>query len=79
VLAKAALILALAASLFAGLQTWRVGYLNDRLAEAERAFGICDATLTAYLEGEEINDAIPDDLGGFDVPSHWLRPSSPAP
>jgi hypothetical protein len=79
-LAKAALILALAASLFAGLQTWRVGYLNDRLAEAERAFGICDATLTAYLEGEDIDAAIPDDLGGFVVPDHWrLQPSSPAP
>jgi hypothetical protein len=79
VLAKAALILALAASLFAGLQTWRVGYLTDRLAEAERAFGICDATLTAYLEGEEINDAIPDDLDGVEPRPWWLLPPSPAP
>jgi hypothetical protein len=78
-IAKAALTLALLASIVAGIQTWRIGNLPHQLAEAERAFGICDATLTAYLEGEEINDAIPDDLGGFDVPSHWLRPSSSTP
>jgi hypothetical protein len=78
-LTKAALTLALLASVVAGVQTWRLGTLPGKLAKAERDFGICDATLTAYLEGEEINDAIPDDLGGFDVPSHWLRPSSPAP
>jgi hypothetical protein len=80
VLAKAALILALAASLVAGVQTWRIGSLPAQLAESERAFGICDATLTAYLEGEDIDAAIPDDLGGFVVPDHWrLQPSSPAP
>jgi hypothetical protein len=78
-IAKAALAIALLASVVAGVQTWRIGSLPHQLAEAEQAYGVCDVTLTAYLEGEEINDAIPDDLGGFDVPSHWLRPSSPAP
>jgi hypothetical protein len=73
VLAKAALILALAASLVAGLQTWRVGYLTDRLAEAERAFGICDATLTAYLEGDDIDADIPDDLDDYVPPDRWMR------
>ncbi len=48
--------------------------LRLQLAAAERNFGICDATLTAFLEGEEIDDAIPDDLRDYD-PSDWLLPS----
>lgn len=76
---KISLAIALLASVVAGIQTWRISGLPHQLAEAERAFGVCDATLTAYLEGEEIDDAIPDDLGGFDVPSHWLQPTFPAP
>jgi hypothetical protein len=79
VILRAAIIAALAASLFAALQTWRVDRLRASVTEAERAFGICDATLTAYLEGEEIDNAIPDDLGDFVPPDHWLRPSTSAP
>lgn len=79
-LLRASIGLAVAAALFAALQSWRVNDLRDRLAAAERRFDQCDATLQAYLEGEEIDDAIPDDLGGFDVPSEWMRdlPASPA-
>jgi hypothetical protein len=80
VIAKVALALALLASVVAGIQTWRLGNLPHQLAEAERDFGICDATLTAYLEGDDIDAAIPDDLDGFVVPDHWrVQPSSPAP
>jgi hypothetical protein len=72
-LAKAALVLALAASLFAGLQTWRIGTLPGKLAEAERASEVCDATLTAYLEGEEIDNALPDDLRDYSPRDEWMR------
>jgi hypothetical protein len=72
-LTKAALALALLASVVAGVQTWRIGNLPEKLAKAERDFGICDATLTAYLEGDDIDAAIPDDLDDFTVPDHWLR------
>jgi hypothetical protein len=79
-LTKAALAIALLASVVAGIQTWRLGNLPHQLAEAERAYGVCDATLTAYLEGDDIDAAIPDDLGGFTLPNHWrVQPSSPAP
>jgi hypothetical protein len=80
-IAKIALVLALVAFTFSGYQTLRLQIANSSLEQLGLDFGQCQATLTAYLEGEEINDAIPDDLGDFVPPDAWLVPSpgSPAP
>ena len=79
-LTKFALALAAIAFAVAGFQTWRIGTLPGKLAEAERAYGICNATLSAYLEGDDIDAAIPDDLDGFVVPDAWrVQPSTPTP
>lgn len=43
-------------------------------ADAERDFAECSATITAMIEGQEIDDAIPDDLNGFDIPDAWRVP-----
>jgi hypothetical protein len=80
VILRAAIAVAAIAALAAAAQTWRLDRLRAELATAERNFGMCDATLTAYLEGEEIDDAIPLDLDGFTVPDRWrVQPVEPAP
>ena len=46
----------------------------ERLAEARDDFGQCAATLSAYLEGDDIDATIPHDLGGFVPRPEWLLP-----
>lgn len=65
----AALSLALA---FSGWQYHRAEILSRDLDATDIRFEQCNTLLTATLEGEEIDDAIPDDLDGFDVPPEWL-------
>jgi hypothetical protein len=56
-------------------------YFSERIdhLDTAAALGTCVATRDALREGKEINDAIPDDLGGFVLPDAWrLQPGPPA-
>jgi hypothetical protein len=82
-IAKIALVLALPAFIFGGYQTLRLQIANSSLEQLDLDFGQCQATLTAYLEGEEIDNALPDDLRDYNPRDEWLRrllsPAAPAP
>jgi hypothetical protein len=70
---RGAIIVALLAVLGAGYQTLRLQIANASLDQLGRDLGQCQATLTAYLEGEEIDNAIPDDLRNYDPRNEWMR------
>jgi hypothetical protein len=72
-IAKIALALALVASAFGGYQTLHLQIANSSLEQLGRDFGQCQATLAAYLEGEEIDNALPDDLRDYDPRNEWMR------
>jgi hypothetical protein len=74
---RSVLLAGLAASLaFGGYQTLRLQIAESSLDQLGRDFGECQATLQAFLEGEEIDNAIPNSLGDFVPPPHWLLPST---
>jgi hypothetical protein len=75
---KAAIIIATASFAFAGYQTLRLQIAHGELAALNNDFTQCQATMRAFLEGEEIDNAIPDDLGDFFPPDPWLLPSTEA-
>jgi hypothetical protein len=70
---KIALAFALAAFAFGGYQTLRLQIAHASLEQLNRDFGQCQATLAAYLEGEEIDNALPDDLRDYNPRNEWMR------
>ena len=72
---------AIAALGFAGVTGWAMNersngaHLEAELAAMTAASEQCHAILSAFLEGEEIDDEIPDDLGGVGVPPGWMLPA----
>lgn len=55
----------------AAFTVWENGNLREDLERSRSANAQCAAVLAAMNEGQEIDDAIPDDLGGFDIPDAW--------
>lgn len=64
----------LAALAWGGMERSARLLASERLVQAREDFGQCAATLSAYLEGDEIDATIPDDLGGFSPRPEWLLP-----
>jgi len=69
---------ATAAAVAVAATGWAMFERNNRQAvEAElrntaRDLVACQITTEALMEGQEIDNAIPDDLGGVGVPPGWL-------
>lgn len=71
----AAGVVAMAASGWAMLERNARLALDAELDNTARDLVACQITTTSLMEGQEIDNAIPDDLGGVGVPSRWLLPS----
>lgn len=70
-IARIAIPAAIVAVIFGSL-LWRLQVVTEDRAELRINLSSCAHRLNLYIEGDEIDDAIPLDLDGFAVPDHWM-------